>query len=425
MAARSLLALAALASAALASPSSLSAPFPDSLYDIIAAAANATLVQVPTVTQYPTNGISGRYGWQTSSSNGWTSGFFPGLLLQLYNRSSALGRPDAPWWLSNGVARASGLASEQYDTSTHDVGFIVYTSLGALYGLTGNTTARDITLRTAQSLATRFVPTVGAFRSWGSPNAEHTCETIADNMMNLELLWWAGQESGNTTYWTMASSHSNTMIRDLFQSAPANPEPVPGSVWHLITYNDTDGSIISRSSTPQGLGLNTVWSRGQSWVVNGFAIAYRFTQTPAFLAAAQDAADAFIGLTTACCGNAQYNWAPLWDFNVTAPQISVDTSAAMIATSGILEIARFTADTDRRAAYMAYAKQTLDAVLAAYSFVPTTANDAVLNNGTVTYPAAGISIIYADYYLLQACMRWDAMPAEWREEAAAVLAARQ
>jgi hypothetical protein len=238
-------------------------------------------------------------------------------------------------------------------------------------------------------------------------------------MMNLELLWWAGQETGNTTYWAQAESHSDKMISDLFQSAPSNPNPVPGSVWHLIVYNDTDGSIISRSSTPQGLGLNTVWSRGQSWVVNGFAIAYRFTLKPTYLQAAQAAADAFIGLTTACCGNSAYNWAPLWDFNVTAPSISVDTSAAMIASAGIIEIARFTEDLDRRAAYLAFAKRTVDAVLAAYAFVPSTANDAVLNNGTVTYPAAGISIIYADYYLLQAAMRWDATPSQWREEAAA------
>ena len=95
----------------------------------------------------------------------------------------------------------------------------------------------------------------------------------------------------------MATSHSDKMIADIFQ--PFNP----GCVWHLLQYNWTSGALISRTSTPQGLGNNTVWSRGQGWSTLGFTIAYRYTLEPRYLLAAQSSADCFIRLLQAstCC----------------------------------------------------------------------------------------------------------------------------
>jgi unsaturated chondroitin disaccharide hydrolase len=419
MARATALAAAAAALTLSAAAAGFADPMPESFYDAFATAANATLAQLPNASTYPSNGKAGSYGWSTSGYSGWTSGFFPGQLWRLYNRSSTVApSADAGWWAANAAARTSPLAPEQFDASTHDVGFIVYTSFGAQWHLTGNETARDIAVQTAVTLCSRYSPVVGCLQSWGvHPPPNHEFEVIADNMLNLELLWWAGGATGNETMLAIANSHTQHMMRDLFQPF------APGCVWHLIVYDDRDGSIISRSSTPQGLGNNTVWSRGQAWIVHGFAIAFRFTGNASYLAQAQAAADCFIRLTTACCGNAQYNYAPFWDFNVTAPSISVDTSAMMIAASGIIEIAWHTTDEAQRAAYLAFAKTLLDSVVANYVFTPA-ANDAVLRNGTVTYPLAGVSIIYADYYAMQAAMRWDATPAAWREAAAELMPLR-
>jgi hypothetical protein len=304
--------LSALAAASAVLAASAAAPSsrlftPPGLYDTIRARANATLQQVPSPAQYPSNGVSGKYGWQTSSSSGWTSGFFPGLLWKLYEVSLRDGTSDGDWWMGNAFARTQGLVNEQYDTTTHDVGFIMVPSFGAQYRLTGNETAFEILRQTAYSLTTRFSPVVGCIQSWGQhPPPNHQFEVIIDNMMNLELLWTISNMTGNATMRGMADSHSQKMIADIYQ-----PQPV-GAVWHLVVYNDTDGTIISRSSTPQGLGTNTVWSRGQSWSINGFAIAYRFTQNPAYLAQAQLSADCFISLVSSCCINSQYKWAPLW-----------------------------------------------------------------------------------------------------------------
>ena len=207
------------------------------------------------------------------------------------------------------------------------------------------------------------------------------------------------------------------MMRDIFQPASMSGG---GCVWHLVTYNATSGNVLNKSSTPQGLGLNTIWSRGQGWAINGFVVAFRYTSNMTYLAQAQAASECYIRHVTACCDNAQFEWAPLWDFSVTEPnQVSADTSAAMIAVDGMIEVA-LASDPATRTRYLAFAKTTIDAILAKWQFAAG-ANDAVLNNATVTWPATGFSLIYADYYLLEAAMRWDNIPQSMRDEAAAYI----
>lgn len=388
------------------------------LYPLIMQRANATLASLNGVTtMYPTNGYQSATpgsAWQYSSYSGWTSGFFPGLLLRLANYSRDRSELGYNWWLQNGQAWTAGLAPEQFDDTTHDIGFILYTSYGELLSLTGDSTAQKILLQAAETLTKRYSPVVGCIRSWGSIDTHPKFEVIADNMINLELLWWAGQVSGNSSYWTIARSHADHMMRDLFQPWTV----AQGGVWHLIVYNDTNGNIISRSSTPQGLGNNTVWSRGESWSLYGFTMAYRYTRDAKYLAQAQAAAEFWIAAVTECCGNDAYNWAPLWDFNTTqATGISVDTSAMMVAASGLIELSWY-ADAADAARYLGFAKTALDSAMANYLFDPVDAtNVAALRNGTVTYPLAGIPIIYGDYYLLEAAMRYDATPKALRDAA--------
>ena len=178
-----------------ASAAALSAPFPESLYASIAAAANATIAQLGPgpagLYSYPTNGKApGAYGWATSTAGGWTSGFLPGLLFKQANRS---GLTDV-YSFTQAVERSAGLASQQFNAGTHDVGFVVYTSFGQQFHLTGNATALAIVLQTAATLCTRFSATVGCIESWGAfpPSNANNFEVIADNLMNLELLWFAG-----------------------------------------------------------------------------------------------------------------------------------------------------------------------------------------------------------------------------------------
>ena len=139
-----------------AAAASFAAPFPPSLYATIYGAVNATIAQLgpgPSgLYAYPTNGVApGAYGWQTGSAGGWTSGFFPGMLYKLYDRS---GLTDA-FAFAQANERSAGIASQQFNRGTHDVGFMVYTAFGQQYALTGNATARRYTAPASAAASAR------------------------------------------------------------------------------------------------------------------------------------------------------------------------------------------------------------------------------------------------------------------------------
>ncbi len=389
------------------------------LFAAAAAKARATAASLAgAYAKYPSNtATADPYGaWGTSGDSGWTSGFWPAHLLRLYNQTG-----DASF-RALGESWAAGLVPEEDDTSTHDVGFIVYTPWKQILDDRGAASpARAILLQTAASLATRYNARVGCFRSWGNRDATAgPFEVIVDNLMNLELIWWAAAETSNTTLRAMADSHVAHTIRDLFQPPAKSSDGGAGCTWHLVVYNETTGSVISQTSTPQGLGNNTVWARGQSWVINGLTVAFRFTRDPAHLAGAQAAAECFMRRMLACCGPATvYAGAPKWDFDVEdlPPRNKVDTSAAMIAAEGLAELAGYVAPADG-ARYLQFATMLVDA-LVAHHLAPAQ-SPALVANGTVTYPLAGVSIIYGDYYALRAATRIDAAPAALKATAAAL-----
>jgi unsaturated chondroitin disaccharide hydrolase len=163
-----------------------------------------------------------------------------------------------------------------------------------------------------------------------------------------------------------------------------------------------------------------VWARGQSWVINGLTVAYRFTHDPAHLAGAQNAAECFIRRMNACCGpSSQYKGAPKWDFNVvdSAPMNKVDTSAAMIAAEGLAELSGYVSPADG-ARYLQFARTLLTSISTNYLAPP--ASPALLSNGTVTYPLAGVSITYGDYYAIRAAAKIDAASAALKAAADAL-----
>src|SRR3954451_4495779 len=120
---------------------------------------------------------------RTSGSDWWCSGFYPGSLLYLYEQTKDT-------VLYNEATRMLALLSkEQYNKSTHDLGFMMYCSFGKAERIAPKPEYKDILINSARSLSTRFNPTVGCIKSWDSRPSDFL--VIIDNMMNLELLFWA------------------------------------------------------------------------------------------------------------------------------------------------------------------------------------------------------------------------------------------
>jgi unsaturated chondroitin disaccharide hydrolase len=338
--------------------------------------------------QYPGYTDYSYSSWNLTDYSGWTSGFFPGCLWYMYEstgNSSFLG------WAQTWTA---GLQNEQYDTSKHDTGHIIFTSYGNGYRLTGNSDYKTVILQTAASYASRFNSNVGCIRSWNGYNFP----VIIDNMVTLELLFWAAKNGGPSSYYDMAVSHAYKTL--------ANHVRADGSTHHIVDYNSTTGQVIGYYAG-QGMSVDSCWSRGLAWGLTGFTIVYRETNDPNMLAAAKKLADYFVDHLPA-------DGIPYADFDNSSG--SKDSSAAAIAASGLLELSTLVGDPDYRLKYYKCAKNILVSLCTKISGGGYLAGDAsgdplspaVLMRACRAYGEPELSAIFGDYYLLEALLRYDA-----------------
>ena len=96
---------------------------------------------------------------------GRSDGFFPGSLWYLYQNSKL------EKWKKNAIKFTIAVDSAKYLTNTHDLGFMINNSFGNGYLLTQNPAYKEVVVKAAQSLATRYRPVIGAIQSWDTtPN---------------------------------------------------------------------------------------------------------------------------------------------------------------------------------------------------------------------------------------------------------------
>ena len=323
--------------------------------------------------------------WNLAVSSQWTSGFFPGSLWFMYENTLDNS------WMTRATSQTASMLSQDTNASDHDIGFKILGSYGNAYRITRDPSYLSVIQTAAQAMTTLYRPAAGVIESW--PNYDSHITVIIDNMMNLELLFFAAQNGGDPSWYDMAVSHAVKTMQN-----HVRPD---GSTFHVVDYNP-DGTVYSRF-TVQGAGNNTTWSRGQAWAIYGFTMTYRYTHDPRFLATAQSAADYFLN-------NLPPDFVPYWDFSkcCTAPR---DSSAAAIAAAGLLELSTYVASTDQ-ARYRTAALNIQSSLSSpAYLGNPLT-TDGILLHGSANVPGGDFdkSLIYGDYYFIQGCYRATSPP---------------
>jgi unsaturated chondroitin disaccharide hydrolase len=324
--------------------------------------------------------------WSLADSSHWTSGFFPGWVWLMYEKDLSNA------WFTRAQAQTAAMQNQQSNASDHDIGLKILSSFGNGYRITRDPAYLSTIQTAAQAMTTLYRPTAGVIESW--PNFDSHITVIIDNMMNLELLFFAAQNGGDPSLYNMALSHALKTMQ--------NHVRADGSTYHVVDYNP-DGTVFSKF-TWQGAGNETTWARGQAWAIYGFTMTYRYTKDARFLATAQQLADYFLN-------NLPPDFVPYWDFSkcCTAPR---DSSAAAIAAAGLLELSTFMttqADKDR----YHNAALNIQASLSSPAYLgDRLATDGILLHGTVNVPGgdADKSLIYGDYYFIQGCYRAKTPP---------------
>jgi unsaturated chondroitin disaccharide hydrolase len=335
-------------------------------------------------TYFPTKGE-----YEFSNSGWWCSGFYPASLLYLYEETKDKALYD------EAMRILEVLKKEQFNTRTHDLGFMMFCSFGNANAIAPKPEYREILINSAKSLSTRFNPTVGCIKSWDGKPTEFL--VIIDNMMNLDLLFWATKATGDSSFYKIAVTHANTTIKHHFRD--------DNSSWHVINYNSETGGIHQKR-TAQGAANESAWARGQVWGLYGYTATYRETKDPVYLEQAKKIAEFVLNHK-----NLPADKIPYWDFDAPGiPDALRDASAASIMASALIELSEYV-DAVVATRYLRVAETILKNLSSPeYKAKAGTNGGFILQHGVGHKPAGtevDVPLTYGDYYFIEAMKRYE------------------
>lgn len=329
----------------------------------------------------------------------WTSGFFGGLNLLLYERT---GKEDY-LLTARESERMLDSALSKYDELHHDVGFMWHILSGASYRLTGDKASRDRELYAASLLSSRFVLGGNFIRAWNGSSkfyGDTSNSTIIDTMLNLPLLYYASDLLGDDRFKRIAMAHADTVIRTHLRE--------DGSVAHIVDHDRETGDVI-KTYGGQGYAEGSSWTRGQGWAIYGFALSYLHTGEMRYLDAARRVADYFIS-------KLPEDYLVPVDFCQPRDVKWYDSTASAIVCCGLLEIAKALphGEGERYAEVAVKMLRALEERFINYD----TLRDDLLTHGSVRYPSLEgdndpdtvkrlihVSIIYGDFFFIEAILK--------------------
>ncbi|MBQ8372424.1 MAG: glycoside hydrolase family 88 protein [Clostridia bacterium] len=342
------------------------------------------------------DGIDANGAYISRSPANWTSGFFGGLNIMLYEYTKN------EEYLKTALAQEKLLDPALWDFEGlyHDVGFMWHILSGAIYRVTGNKDSRNRNLHAAASLYSRFVPDGGFIRAWNNAWQGQAVEnwSIVDCMMNVPLLYWASREIGDDRFAQIGMAHADMTMIDHVRD--------DGSINHIVEHDRESGEMVC-SHGGQGFGVGSSWSRGQSWGLYGFILSYIHTKEQRYLDTAKRIAHYFIA-------NCSDDWLPRLDFRAPEEPVFYDSTAGAIAACGLIEIAKAVPEHEA-GMYLNAAINILKAMEAKFmNYDPDV--DYMLGYGSILYPSdindpnmvkarTHLPIVYGDYYFTEAILK--------------------
>lgn len=329
--------------------------------------------------------------WLISEHARWTGGFFVGMLWL-----AGAVRED-PAILKTARSWAMRLAPRATDRSTHDMGFLFEPSCVRGHNIQADEQLRSLAISAGRSLASRFVPEGRYIPAWDpSEGQQYLALAIVDTVMNLPIVCWAANETGDSRMHDIAVQTAKTI-----REQHIRPD---GATYHVVDHDPETGEITHRG-THQGAHDNSCWTRGQAWTLYGFTRMGVVLESEEMMATARKTADYFLtqlGKKTI----------PPWDFDRNDADEPIDSAAGAIAASGLLELGRRTGEQ----AYTQAGERMVHGLIDTCIDFDHPDKPGLLMHGTVDYPrSSGVdeSIIYGDHYFMEALVKlrspqlWD------------------
>lgn len=325
----------------------------------------------------------------------WTSGFWTGQLWLAYEmtgdeRFKEIGEKHVHSFLNR--------IKERIDVDHHDMGFLYSLSCVAAYKLVGSEEGKQAAILAADNLISRYQPKGDFIQAWGKMGADDNYRLIIDCLLNLPLLYWASEVTGDKKYEEIATKHIHTALKVVLRE--------DNSTHHTYYFNKETGEPMY-GVTHQGYSNTSAWSRGQAWGIYGTALSYRYVQRPEYL-------ETFYKMTDFFIEHLPKDLVPYWDFEFTdGSDEPRDSSAAAIAVCGMLEMAKYL-PADKAEYYTNVAMRILKSLIENYAVKSPTQSNGLLLHGVYVRKSpfnAGVNRnvdecnTWGDYFYLEALVR--------------------
>lgn len=352
-------------------------------------------------TEYFPDSNSQNQFYPKSENVEWTTGFWTGQIWLAYEVTG-----EECFKLAGDIQVESFLQRilKRQDVDHHDMGFLYSPSCVAAWQLTGNETGRKAALLAADNLIGRFQEKGQFFQAWGTIGAADNYRLIIDCLLNMPLLFWASEETGQAVYSEKAIAHITTAMQLLIRT--------DCSTYHTYFFNPETGEPV-RGVTHQGNRDGSAWSRGQAWGIYGAAMAYRYVRKEEYVEIFEKVSKFFLE-------HLPTDLIPYWDFDFddgsTEPR---DSSAAAIAVCGMLEMAKYLSK-EKADYYRQMAKRLMYALWQHCVVRDGKASGGLLLHGTyarasVNNPCTNRGVdecnIWGDYYYLEGLVR---LSTDWK-----------
>lgn len=305
--------------------------------------------------------------YQPIENDYWTTGFWTGEIWLSYEYAKEHNEKSAEKLKEAGEIQIDSFLNridKKIEVDHHDMGFLYSPSCVAGYKLIGSEKGREAAIKAADQLITRFHPVGEFIQAWGPMDAPENYRLIIDCLLNLPLLYWASEETGDKKYREIAEKHIHTAIKNVIRE--------DYSTWHTFFFNMETGEP-DHGATCQGYRDGSAWARGQAWGIYGCALAYKYTKREEYISIFRNVTQYFLE-------HLPKDMIPFWDLEFTdGDDQPRDSSAASIAACGMLEMAK-TLKREEASLYTDYAKKLMKSLYDNYAV-----KDPKLSNGLVLH----------------------------------------
>lgn len=351
--------------------------------DALSFATKQIIHYLPEFTEKFQNAYSINGFYDAIDNTDWTNGFWTGeiWLAYEYTKDERL-REAAEIQIDSYLERIN----KKIAVDHHDMGFLYSPSCVAGYKLIGSQKGKEAALKAADQLISRYHPVGEFIQAWGSLNEPENYRLIIDCLLNLPLLYWATEETGNSKYREIAEKHIHTAIKNVIRE--------DYSTWHTFFFHMETGEP-DHGATCQGYRDGSAWARGQAWGVYGSALAYKYTKKEEYI-------EIFKKVTEYYLEHLPVDMVPYWDLEFIDGEEPRDSSSASIVVCGMLEMAKYLEkqDTDY---YTSLAKKIMKSLVDNYAV-----KDSSLSNGLVLHSTYSKHSPYntCNHYGVDECNSW-------------------